>query len=102
MDVELEGESTLEDDKAVVVGDEINTTGDIIEVDNNLVVNILDTTMDDIEVERDDITELENGVLSILIDNWVGVGVGDTTAPLLELDITGGPILKSKNMVVSE
>ena len=125
MDVELGGDKEEDDKAAVVVGDK-EVVDNTSEVDDKLVVNILDVTgpadievdeddievdkddieveddievdKDDIEVDEDDIIKLDDGVVIMLVNIWAGVDV--STA--LELDIIGGPILKSKNMVVSE
>ena len=103
MDDASEDDNTLEDVTTLVntleVVDDIVVTDSMGEADDELVVSEVVVTADDSEVGcKDGVTKLDDGVLSML---WVGVGVAIVGLER-ELDITGGLILKSKNIVVSE
>ena len=86
-------------DGCVEVG--VTSTVDVKwEVDNTLELLII---VDDIELSDDDVKEpvdeLTIEVLIMLVSDCVVVGVAMLA---LEVDITGGPKLKSKNIMVSE
>ena len=103
MDDASEDDNILEDVTTLVntleVVDDIVVTDSMGEADDELAVSEVVVTADDSEVGcKDGVTNLDDGVLSVL---WVGVGVAIVGLEL-ELDITGGLILKSKNIVVSE
>ena len=73
------------------VGDGVTSTVDIVDT---LEVFIIDIELTDLEL-FDELT-----VEAVLVDDCVVIGVA--TAVFILVDVTGGPKLKSKSMMVSE